>query len=205
MTLHLIHLPVPLRDFAQWAKERGFGPKGTHDDGAVLHILLSALFDKGALQPFRLFAPDRGDGSLYASAGQGAAELSDIARMVGTPEMLAAVALDRMRGKPMPAPRAGQRLGFDLRFRPVRRLTDGGRVRERDAFVAEACRNHPDDPKGMAAAGRSREAVYRDWLVERLPGAELETAALIRFQRLRVLRDGRRWKGRMRRCTAPSP
>ncbi|SFY44961.1 CRISPR system Cascade subunit CasE [Paracoccus pantotrophus] len=195
MTLHLIHLPVPPRAFAEWARGRGFGPKGTQDDGMTLHILLSALFGKGVLQPFRLFAPDRGDGSLYAYAAQSTPELAETARMVGTPEMLAAVALDRMRGKPMPEPRAGQRLGFDLRFRPVRRLTEGGRVRERDAFVAEACRDHPDDPHGMTAAGRDREAVYRDWLAERLAGAELDAAELVRFQRLRVLRDGRALEG----------
>lgn len=195
MTLHLIHLPIPPRAFAEWARGRGFGPKGTQDDGLTLHFLLSALFGKGVLQPFRLFSPERGDGSLYAYAGQGADDLSQTARMVGTPEMLAAVALDRMRGKPMPAPQQDQRLGFDLRFRPVRRLTEGGRVRERDAFQAEADRNHPDDRTGMTTAGRDREAVYRDWLAERLPGAELETAALIRFQRLRVLRDGHALEG----------
>lgn len=195
MTLHLIHLPVPPRAFSQWARDRGFGPKSTQDDGAALHILLSALFGKGALQPFRLFAPERGNGSLYAYATQGAEELIDTARMTGTPEMLAAVDIAQLRAKPMPLPQPGQRLGFDLRFRPVRRLTEGKRVRERDAFVSEACRDHPDDLQGMAAAGRDRQAVYRDWLAERLPGATLETADLVRFQRLRVLREGRALEG----------
>lgn len=195
MTLHLIHLPIPPRTFAQWARDRGFGPKGTQDDGATLHILLSALFGKGVLQPFRLFAPGRGTASLYAYASQSAPELLETARMVAPPEMLAAVDIDRLRAKPMPLPRPGQRLGFDLRFRPVRRLTEGKRVRERDAFVSEACRNHPDDPQGMATAGRDRRAVYRDWLTERLPGADLETADLVRFERLRVLRNGRALEG----------
>lgn len=195
MTLHLIHLPIPPRSFAQWAGGRGFGPKGTQDEGMALHILLSALFGKSVLQPFRLFAPERGTGSLYAYSSQPAADLADTARMVGTPEMLAAVALDELRGKPMPLPRPDQGLGFDLRFRPVRRMTEGDRVRERDAFVAEACRNHPEDPHGMAVAGRTRAAVYRDWLAERLPGAALRTAELVRFQRLRVLRDGRALEG----------
>ena len=195
MTLHLIHLPVPPRAFAEWAGNRGFGPRGTQDDGAALHILLSGLFGKGVLQPFRLFAPERGTGSLYAYADQGADELAETARMTGTPEMLAAVDIAHLRAKPMPMPKAGQRLGFDLRFRPVRRLTEGTRVRERDAFVSEACRDHPDNPRGMAEAGRDRETVYRDWLAERLPGATLETADLVRFQRLRILREGRAVEG----------
>lgn len=195
MTLHLIHLPIPPRAFAQWARDPGIGPKGAQDDGATLHILLSALFGKGVLQPFRLFTPERGNASLYAYTSRPACELAETARMVGPPEMLAAVDIDQLRAKPMPRPTAGQRLGFDLRFRPVRRLTEGGRVRERDAFVLEACRDYPDDDKGMIAAGRDRQAVYRDWLAERLPGAELETADLVRFQRLRVLRNGRALEG----------
>ena len=197
MTLHLIHLPLSSRAFAQWAQGRGFGPKGTQDDGFALHVLLSALFGRGVLQPFRLFSPKRGDASLYAYADRGAAALCDIAQMAGTPEMLAAIDLAQLRGKAMPTPRQGQRLGFDLRFRPVRRLTEGGRVRERDAFVSEARRDHAEDPKGMAAAGRDREAVYRDWLAERMhrAGADMESAGLVRFQRLRVLREGRALEG----------
>lgn len=193
--LHLIHLPIAPRSFAQWSKDRGFGPKATQDDDAALHVLLSALFGKAALQPFRRFAPRDGDWSLYAYANNDAATLADTARMVGPPEMLTAVALDALRSKPMPEPRIGQRLGFDLRFRPVRRLTDGKRVRERDAFVSAALRDQTEDPQGMATAGRDRETVYRDWLAERLKGAALETASLVRFQRLRVLRDGQGIEG----------
>lgn len=192
---YLVHLPLASRPFAQWAGGRGFGPKGTRDDGAALHILLSGLFGKGVLQPFRTFSPDRGDWSLYGYAEHDAAALTDIARMVATPDMLDAVSLDSLRAKPMPGMRAGQRLGFDLRMRPVRRLTEGSRVRERDAFVSEAFRDHAEDPDGMLRAGRNREAVYTQWLAERLPGATLETARLVRFQRQRVLRKGRAIEG----------
>lgn len=195
MMLHLIHLPIPTRGLARWAGDRGFGHKRTKDDGATLHILLSGLFGPGVLQPFRLFDPGRGDWSLYAYAGRDAADLLDTARMVGTPDMLAAVSLDGLQSKPMPAAREGQRLGFDVRLRPVRRLTEGDRVRERDAFVSEALRDHAENPAGMAAAGRSREAVYRDWLGERLHGAALETARLARFHRHRVLRERRGIEG----------
>ena len=195
MSLHLVHLPIPKQGFALWARERGHGPRGAQDDGAVLHALLSGLFGKGVLQPFRLFAPDRGSVALYAYADRAADALVDMARTVATPDMLDAVDLDRLRSKEMPEPREGQRLGFDLRLRPVRRLTEGGRVRERDAFVAEAFRDHEGEPGGMAAKGRDREAVYRDWLAERLAGATLETARLARFERSRVLRDGRALEG----------
>lgn len=193
--LYLVHLPMSPRSFAQWAKDRGLGPKGTRDDGAALHTFLSALFGKAVLQPFRLFEPDGAPWSLYAYADRDATTLAEVARMAATPEMLDVIDLNKLRSKPMPEPRTGQRLGFDLRLRPVRRWTDGSRMRERDAFVAEAVRRHPDDRNGMTSTGRSRETVYRDWLAERLPGATLETARLARFSRQKVLRNGREIEG----------
>ena len=108
-----------------------------------------------------------------------------------------------MESRPMPlAWRTGQALGFDLRARPVRRLRRDldtrrgsmGRGSEVDAFLAEALRRHPGSPDGMANEGRTREAVYLDWLEERLSGvAELDRAGsrLVRFRRGCVLR-GRR-------------
>ncbi len=193
--LYLVHLPISPRSFALWAKDRGLGPKGARDDGAALHTLLSGVFGKAVLQPFRLFEPAGAPWSLYAYAGRDAAALAEISRMVATPEMLDVIDLDKLRSKPMPEPRTGQRLGFDVRLRPVRRWTDGSRMRERDAFVAEAVRRHPDDCDGMASTGRSRETVYRDWLAERLPGVTLETARLAKFNRRKVLRNGREIEG----------
>ncbi|PKP95934.1 MAG: hypothetical protein CVT76_08080 [Alphaproteobacteria bacterium HGW-Alphaproteobacteria-15] len=95
--------------------------------------------------------------------------MADAARIVATPEMLDVLPLERLRSKPMPEVFApGQRLGFDLRARPVRRSREDGRVLERDAFLWEALTTHGDSPDGMAAAGRTREAVYRDWLANRV-------------------------------------
>ena len=106
----------------------------------------------------------------------------------------------RLESRPMPrAWRAGQRLGFDFRVRPVRRLlrdleTSRGRMArgaDVDAFLAEALRRHPGEPGGMAGEGRTREAVYLDWLAERPGGAvELDRAGrrLAQFRRTGVLR-----------------
>jgi len=108
--------------------------------------------------------------------------------------------LDRLESKAMPGAWAeGRRLGFDLRVRPVRRLKSTGgngetafrKGAELDAFQVEALRRHPDNPDGMEQDGQTREAVYMDWLAERLePAAELDRKAtrLVRFQRLRVSR-----------------
>jgi CRISPR system Cascade subunit CasE len=191
--IHLAHSVIEPRAFFEWAAHRALGPRGALDEGQALHVLLSALFGKGALQPFRLFAPERGDWSLYAYAASDAVAMADAARIVATPEMLDVLPLERLRSKPMPEVFApGQRLGFDLRARPVRRSREDGRVLERDAFLWEALTTHGDSPDGMAAAGRTREAVYRDWLAERLTdAARIDACRLTGFQRRRAIRDGR--------------
>jgi CRISPR system Cascade subunit CasE len=113
------------------------------------------------------------------------------------------VALDRLRSLPRPSSAwiAGQRLGFDLRLRPVIRLAStlsgqdehGAPVSFRkgaevDAFLARVLRRE----------ATSRETVYLDWLAERLaPVASLDRAAsrLASFQRSVIRRDGRRLEG----------
>lgn len=213
MTLRLIHAPLDARAFAAWRGARGFDV----DAGAALHALLSGLFGKGALQPFRLFAPDHGAPDLYAYAHSDADALREMAMAVGAPDALAVLRPEAIRAKPMPARfEAGRRLGFDLRVRPVRRLRaplpDPRNTRspviaagaEIDAFQLAGLRDHAGDPDGMAAAGRTRAAVYADWLGERLRGAAtLEDARLTAFQRSRATRPGLGTERRKARIEGP--
>lgn len=189
--IHLLHAPLDPGAFAQWAAGRDRGRRG-FDAGLALHRLLSAMFGKGVLQPFRLFAPREGGWSLYAYTEEELQALLDLARTVAPPEMLAVLPLEKLRAKPMPAAFApGQRLGFDLRARPVRRG-----AHEMDAFQWEAEKVFASDPEGMAKAGRTREAVYTEWLTERLAGAcRLESCRLAAFQRGVSLRGGRELEG----------
>lgn len=210
MTLHLIRLPVDLGRLARAAGDRGWtrGRAETFDEGAALHHLLGETFGPGALQPFRLLVPPRaGTGSLYAYASEPASRLAETAAAVGAPEAVAALPPDRLEGKPMPASwREGQRLGFDLRIRPVVRLDAevpppgdrrGARAHgfrkgsEVDAFLAFALREHPDRRDGMTAEARTREDVYVSWLGARLnPAADVEEAHLVRFRRTLAARGG---------------
>lgn len=211
---YLLRIPLDTAKLARWAGERGWaaGRRGAFafDEGRALHHLVDEVFGPGAFRPFRLLVPPRRpQGNLYAYADTDAATLRAAAQAQALPEHLTVFALDELAEKPMPtAWRPGQRLGFDLRLRPVRRLRrplesvekkpDGtskptvwGKGAEVDAFLLEALSGHDDDPKGMAQAGRAREAVYLDWLAERLaPAATLERASsrLVRFQRTRVAR-----------------
>ena len=103
--------------------------------------------------------------------------MREAAAVQAWPDHLNVLKLDGLASKSMPdAWRAGQRLGFDLHTRPVRRLrsdldTSSGRIskgREVDTYLLEALRRHPAVRDGMIRGNRTREAVYLDWLAERL-------------------------------------
>ena len=205
--LNLIRVPVATHHLARWAGERGLGwiQRGSDivgfDEGRALHHLIGEVFGPNALGPFRLLVPPRKiTGNLYAYSRLDAEELRVAAVVQALPDHLNVLRLDALESKSMPgAWRAGQRLGFDLHTRPIRRLrhdleTGSGRIskgQEVDAYLLEALRRHPAAPDGMAGASRTREAVYLDWLAERLSsGARLERNAsrLTRFRRVRVAR-----------------
>ena len=67
-------------------------------------------------------------------------------------------------------------------------MTKGSEV---DAFLIEALARHPENKSGMEQGQRNREAVYLDWLAERLdPAAKLSRSGsrLARFRRNVVAR-----------------
>lgn len=207
---HLVRAPVDTDRLARWAGERGWsGSKGAvYDEGRALHHLVTEVWGPGVLPCFRLLVPPRcWAGNLYAYSAMDAEALRAAGDVQAPPEHLKVLRLEGLESKPMPADwRAGQRLGFDLRTRPVRRLRRDlngprGTVRagsEIDAFVLEALRDHPEAPDGMSNEGRTRQEVYLDWLAERLtPAATLDRSAarLVRFRRQRVAREKRDSEG----------
>ena len=201
--LFLIRIPLGINALARWAGERGWlsGRSVAFDEGRALHHLVDEAFGPGALRPFRLLVPPRSaEGNLYSYTSQDHEQLRAALRRFALPDHLAVLEEQRLASKMMPRQwSAGQRIGFDVRVRPVRRLrtdlvTARGRFRtgsELDAFLSEALHCHPGNLKGMIGSGRSREAVYLDWLAERLaPGAEIDRQAtrLVRFHRTQVAR-----------------
>ena len=209
MTTHLVHAPIDRRDFNRWAGERGLVRRGWFDDGYALHILLSAMFGKGALQPFRLFASGhRRAVALYAYADVEAEVLRETAEVAAPPDCTAVIDTRRLRSKPIPQGfEPGRRLGFDTRLRPVRRLgrdlrdPQSGRVmrkgQEVDAFRLEVIRRFPEgwaDPDAAASRhGVTRGSVYAEWLAERLgDAASLEECNLEAFRRSRAVRGPNR-------------
>ena len=204
--LNLVRMPVATHRLARWAGERGWvrrrGSVGSFDEGRALHHLISEVFGPEALRPFRLLVPPRrATGNLYAYSMLNAEELREVATVQALPDHVNVLDVDRLESKSMPEVwRAGQRLGFDLHTRPVRRLrhdldTSSGRIgkgKEIDAFLLEALRQHPVEPSGMAQKKRTREEVYLDWLDERLGSAarlDCKASRLAHFRRVRVARQ----------------
>ena len=166
-----------------------------------MHHLVDEALGPGRLRPFRLLvSPRRTGGNLYAYSLVDAETLRAAAAIHALPDHLSVLSPDRLESKPMPDDwRTGQRLGFDLRVRPIRRLRHSletssgafGKGKEIDAFLLEALRQHQDAHEGMARENRTRQSVYLDWLAERLAPAatlDLKASRLAHFRRVRVAR-----------------
>ena len=208
MTTHLIHVPLDMRKFNRWAGERELVRHGSFDAGYAFHILLSAMFGKSVLQPFRLFASERrSNAALYGYADVDGAELRRTADEVAPPDCLDVLDFAGMRSKRMPSHfERGRRLGFDLRVRPVRRVRreladgQGGRSWQKgaevDAFLLDVTRRFPSaraDRDVAASVGVTRESVYRDWLSERFGDAvAVEQCRLAAVKRTRAVRGDAR-------------
>ncbi len=178
--LNLIHIRPDLRRLLPWAQRHRLLPeRGQGDLGYAFHAALTAVWAEQAPQPFSY------DGSqgLLAYSKQPAEELHAAAALA-TPELALMLGLDERDGlsglliRPFPQNwQTGQMLGFKVRVRPVVRKEN----RELDAFLSVAIRQ-PD-------VQLTREAVYRDWLIQQLSdAAELLESNLVEFSLTSVIR-----------------
>lgn len=204
--LHLVRAPIETNALSRWADERGWvrrrGRAIAFDEGRALHHLLNEALGPGKLRPFRfLVPPRRAKGNLYGYSTLDAEALRVAVMSHALPEHLNVLLPERLESKPMPNGwRAGQRLGFDIRIRPVRRLRNDldmpssnriGAGAEMDVFLLEALHRHPETRDGMARQNRTRQTVYLDWLAERfgsVASLDRQASRLVRFRRVRVAR-----------------
>lgn len=202
--IHLIRIPIDVSNLSRWAVERGWSGRSgtTYDEGRALHHLITEMWGRGSILCFRILVPPRRRlGNLYAYSKMNADGLRDMALAHALPEHLEIAVIDKIAGKIIPTSwKQNQRLGFDLRIRPVRRLgsdlkgpdTTISAGSEIDAFLLEALRDFPDTSCGMMEKGRSREEVYLDWIKNRFsPISTLDKSKsrLVRFRRLHVARE----------------
>jgi CRISPR system Cascade subunit CasE len=201
--LHMVKLTPDVSRLAVWAeRNRLVGPAG--DLGYAVHAALAAAFGEHAPKPFRMVESGTGrngaPASLYGYSEAGGTALLDHAGAFADPEVSAALDLEGLASKVMPATwDEGRRLGFEVRLRPTVRRDRGGdrdTTCERDAFQAAF-----DEAEARARSSAApfvpprRDQVYVAWLRDSLArsgGARLieDSVRLVSFQRLRVARRG---------------
>ncbi len=174
MALLLLHTTPDPVALTHWAtRKHWLSPDG--DFGYALHALLAEAFDGHPPTPFRYMD---GQGLLaYSDAGE-----DDLYRRIAAapPETRKVLGLERLRLRPFPAEWPnGKRLGFEARVRPIIRTKAG---KERDIYQYRM----EQRPDGSQELKPSREAIYREWLEQRLSadnaavlvGAEMHGFAL---------------------------
>ncbi len=193
LTLFQCH-PDPQR-LAAWATRFGL-TAGGDDLGYALHTLLAAAFGEAAPKPFRYFGDARG---MLAYTTHDPDNLQ-LAAQMAPPDVYATLGLERFAVRTFPHQWASeQRLGFELRIRPVLRTPQG---KERDVFLAALDRD-------SASEGElSREAIYADWLRNELArgdAAAVERLQLEAFRLSASLRKGAAMSGKRpaRRVAGP--
>ncbi len=194
MKLTLMQCHPDVQRLATWATRLGLAA-ADDDLGYVLHALLAAAFGEDAPKPFRHFADARG---LLAYSNRNEDRLQ-LASLSAAPDVFLALGLDRFATRPFPAEwTSGQRLGFELRARPILRSKDG---RERDVYLAAVDKNGNETP--------IREAVYAEWLKMQIAkdgAATLEDCGVNEFKLSASVRKGGKpseGKRPSRRVTGP--
>lgn len=179
MALMLLHTSPDPVALTHWATRKNWlSPDG--DFGYALHALLAEAFDGRPPTPFRYM--DEQGLLAYSEEDEPA-----LRRTINgfSPEMRQVLGLDGLRIRTFPSEfPAGKRLGFEVRIRPIIRTKAG---KERDLYQYRMEQRGP----GETDAKPSREAIYRNWLEERLTAddaARLITATMQGFALKRVVR-----------------
>jgi CRISPR system Cascade subunit CasE len=218
MSLHMLHLPIRPRELLACGREhRLVSDAGAVDLGYLVHALLTRALGDRAPKPFdiqtapagerRVGGPPVSAGPLrvLAYGGADAATLRESAARFGDASAQAAIAWDDASSKPMPLFSTGQRLGFRVRICPILRVgkqhprfTPGAEVDPYLALIARGVAERAAARPGASEAtlkrevvdaAPPREAVYRDWLTDRIG-----PAAHVAYARLVSVRDARLWR-----------
>lgn len=155
--------------------------RGDADFGYGIHAWLRAAFRELAPQPWRLFADQRRPPRILAYSQYSADALRTRLTEHGEPLVQAVCPPENIYSKAMPVWNSGRRLGFSLKICPVGRKSRQGT--EKDLFLLAADKND--------GAGVERDAVYCQWVGERLRAsgaAVVERIVLEKFRRVRLLR-----------------
>ena len=183
--LNKASMRLRVREFREWAERRGFGAGTELDEGAALHSLLTEAFGVRVLRPFRLMAFNEQFGELHAYTKSSPEDLSWSLKAMSPPEHVSLLDGGLACSAPLPEWRVGDRVGFDLKARPLRRVKrfDSQRYVELDYHDR---------------SNKDRCESYTQWLIRKLEGradVEEESVRLVRFRETSSLRGGSRFKG----------
>lgn len=183
MALLLLHTTPDPVVLAHWATRKHW-LSSDGDFGYALHALLAQAFEGQPPTPYR-YMNEQG---LLAYSNSEESELRKRAE-AAPPEVRLALGLQHLRLRPFPTEwPAGKRLGFDVLIRPIIRTTAG---KERDLYQYRMEKCSVD----RAADKSSREAIYCEWLEQRLAqngAAQLVEAAMHKFTLRKVIRRPQR-------------
>ena len=156
-TLKMLRATVDLPKFQEWSKS-----KQLQDPDHAMHSLLGEIFGQLAPRPFRLLTRhNQPQAVLYGYTRADAAALRDSVQAFADPVQVQAVPPDRIETKPIVSTwTEGQRLGFELRARPVVRRSRGT---ERPGAETDAFNFHVQASRGPDRC-LTREQTYTQWL-----------------------------------------
>jgi CRISPR system Cascade subunit CasE len=200
MTFQLLRLQPDPSALAVWATRHGV-LSSDGDLGYALHALLGAAFDDLAPKPFRYLGGQQG---LLAYTSADLESLRANAALA-TPDVARALGLDALDARPFPAAwKTGQRLGFEVRVRPVMRSEKGG---ERDVFLHAVTSAHDGQDAAKKGSLVQRAAVYTPWLIQQWAvegAAEIVETRMESFKITRVLRKAGNGENGKRKTTSMS-
>lgn len=179
----MARMTVQPRWLAVWAHDAGLP---SDDEGYLLHAAMRAAFGSAAPQPWAVRSGDTTrPPTLLGYGGADEAALAAALDMPADPLLAKVFDRDAIHTKAMPTTFAADcRLAFEVRLCPVVRQTKGParRPRELDLFLWHCLR--------QPGALLDREAIYRDWLAQRLAdgGADLLAARLTRLDQTPLVR-----------------
>lgn len=208
--LHLVRCTIDaqkLYAFARKSRATGF----RFDEGYAVHAFFAALFDHGASEDARV-APK----PFHIPSFKGGARRIDVlgyskldhlalkerASTFADPLSWGVCDIESLVSRPMPTSfPAGTRLGFSVRFCPIRRIAKKGPMsRDRaevDAFLAKTW--EVADPDVIL----DREQVYREWLAEELAKEGAATVLDASMSNFELDHVRRRTQGERRKAKEP--
>jgi CRISPR system Cascade subunit CasE len=146
-----------------------------HDSDLLVKTALTQALSGPVIRPWTVL---RGDGRTAVIAGYSAQDVDALRQRLAFASPAIQAAISDIFSAPMPELIIGQSLRFTVRLTPTINVTRRG---ERDAYLVAR----------EAGGSGTREAVYADYLVQRLRGAEVRVVVLDRFQLAKVTRPHR--------------